>query len=213
MINPDFDAIIFDCDGTLVDSEPITVGVLVEFVREFGLELDYEEALPLFVGRDMPAIVVELQSRMGIDLPPTFCDEFRNRQAIALRRDVQAIAGAHELLDAMTRQFCVASNAPQEKISINLKTTGLDPYFTEHRTFSAYDINVWKPEPDLFFFAAERMQVDVSRCVVIEDSQAGIEAGLAAKMQVIGYSPDPDDVPTDTVPFVHSLVDLIDVLA
>lgn len=213
MINPDFDAIIFDCDGTLVDSEPITVGVLVDYVRELGLELAFEEALPLFVGRDMPGIVVELESRMGLDLPPTFCDEFRNRQAIALRRDLRAIAGAHQLLEAMTRQFCVASNAPQDKITINLITTGLDQYFAAHRTFSAYDINAWKPEPDLFFFAAEKMEVDVSRCVVIEDSQAGIEAGLAANMQVIGYASSPDEMPTDQVPFVHSLVDLIDVLS
>lgn len=213
MINPDFDAIIFDCDGTLVDSEPITVGVLVDFVSEFGLDLAFDDALPLFVGRDMPGIVAELESRLGSTLPDTFCDEFRERQAIALRRDLRAIDGAHELLDSMTRQFCVASNAPQDKININLTTTGLDRFFTAERTFSAYDINAWKPQPDLFFFAAEKMGVDVSRCVVIEDSLAGIDAGLAAKMQVIGYCSHPDEKPTDQVPFVHSLVDLIDVLS
>ena len=213
MINRDFEAIIFDCDGTLVDSEPITVAVLVEFVSEFGLDLSFEEALPLFVGRDMPGIVRVLEQRLGAALPETFCDEYRSRQAIALRRDLQAISGAHELLDSMTRQFCVASNAPQDKIEINLKTTGLDRFFTSCRTFSAYDINAWKPEPDLFLFAADKMEVDVARCVVIEDSQAGIEAGLAAEMQVIGYSHSPDEVPTNDVPFVHSLVDLIEVLS
>ncbi len=213
MINPDFDAIIFDCDGTLVDSEPITVNVLVDFVNEFGLDLAFEEALPLFVGRDMPGIVAELESRLGSGLPTSFCDDFRQRQAIALRREVRAISGAHELLGAITRQFCVASNAPQDKIKINLTTTGLDRYFQAHRTFSAYDINSWKPEPDLFFFAAGKMSVEVSRCVVIEDSLAGIDAGLAANMQVIGYSPSPDQIPTNKVPFVHSLVDLIEVLS
>ena len=212
MINPDFDVIIFDCDGTLVDSEPITVAVMVEFVREFGLELPFADALPMFVGRDMPGIVTELELRIGSKLPSSFCDEFRNRQAIALQRDLQAITGAHELLDSMTRNYCVASNAPHDKITINLTTTGLDQFFNSGRTFSAYDINVWKPQPDLFLFAAEKMGVDPARCVVVEDSHAGIEAGLAAEMQVIGYSPGPDERPSDKVPFVHSLLDLIDVL-
>lgn len=213
MINPDFDAIIFDCDGTLVDSEHITVEVLVEFVNEFGLELTVEEALPLFIGRDMPTIVVELERRLGAQLPENFCSEYRSRQAIALQRDLQVISGAHELLEAINRQYCIASNAPQEKLRINLETTGLDRFFTTERTFSAYDINIWKPQPDLFVFAAKQMGVDASRCVVIEDSQAGIDAGLAAKMQVIGYSQCPAAAPTNEVPFVHSLVDLIDVLA
>lgn len=213
MINPDFDAIIFDCDGTLVDSEPITVEVLVEYVNEFGLELTVDEALPLFVGRDMSMIIVELERRLGAKLPDSFCSEYRSRQAVALQRDLQVIGGAHELLDAMTRQFCIATNAPREKLQINLKTTGLDRFFSRDRTFSAYDINVWKPEPDLFVFAAQQMGVDASRCVVIEDSQAGIDAGLAAEMQVIGYSHHPDAAPTNTVPFVHSLTDLIAVLA
>lgn len=213
MINPDFDAIIFDCDGTLVDSEPISVGVLVDFVREFGLDLEIEEVLPLFVGRDMPGIVAVLESRIGSALPDEFCDDFRSRQAVALKRDLEVIAGAHELLDAMTRQYCIASNAPQDKIRINLTTTGLDKYFSPCRTFSAYDINAWKPDPDLFFFAAQKMEIEVSRCVVIEDSLAGIDAGLAADMQVIGYSPTPEEMPTDKVPFVHSLVELIDVLS
>ena len=212
MLNRTFEAIIFDCDGTLVDSEPITVAVLVEYVREFGLDLDCEEALSLFVGRDMPGIVSFLRSRIGDDLPEEFVDEFRNRQAVALRRSLQPIVGAHELLDAMTKPFCIASNAPQDKIKINLAVTGLNQYFTQDRTFSAYDINAWKPAPDLFLYVADRMNHDPVNCVVIEDSAAGIEAGLAAGMQVIGYSQHADQKSSDQVPFVHSLIELISVL-
>lgn len=212
MLEREFDTIIFDCDGTLVDSEPITVKVLIDFVKEFGLELSYEDALPLFVGRDMPAIMAVLESWMNSELPVTFSEEFRARQASALRKELTVISGAHELLSSLERQFCVASNAPQAKIEINLTTTGLSQFFTSETTFSAYDINVWKPEPDLFLYAADRLKVDASRCVVIEDSQAGIDAGLAAGMQVIGYSHTPEEAATKEIPFVHCLTELIEVL-
>lgn len=213
MIQSEFHAIIFDCDGTLVDSEPITIEVIVDYTRELGLEMDHDEALKLFVGRDMPAISKVLQARLDSPLPVTFCEEFRLRQAAALRRSLKSIEGAHDLLTSMTKPYCVASNAPQAKIEINLTVTKLDRFFTRQRTFSAYDIDSWKPEPDLFLHAARQMGCEPARCVVIEDSQAGIQAGLAAGMQVIGYSPDPINRVSRDVPFVHALVDLIDVLA
>ncbi len=209
MLSREFEAVIFDCDGTLVDSEPITVRVLIDYLLEFGLELDFEEASNLFVGRDMQSIAQWLKGRTTKPLPSIFADEFRARQAVALRESVQTIPGAYELLAAMTKPFCVASNAPQAKIAINLTVTGLDQFFTADRTFSAYDINVWKPQPDLFLYAAKQLNVAPANCVVIEDSLAGIEAGLAAGMQVIGYSKNAELKPTDEVPFVHCLSELI----
>lgn len=213
MLDHKFETIIFDCDGTLVDSEPITVTVLVDFVRDFGLELDFDVALSLFIGRDMPGIVDYLNAQLDTPLPDTFTSEFRLRQANALRASLQPIAGAHDLLDAMTRPFCIASNAPQDKIEINLSVTGLNRYFSQSRTFSAYDINAWKPAPDLFLYVADKMEQAPADCVVIEDSAAGIEAGLSAGMQVIGYSSDPEKKSSNEVPFVHSLLELIAVLA
>ena len=211
MISPNFETVIFDCDGTLVDSEPITVRVLIDYVREFGLELDFEEASNLFVGRDMQSIAKWLGARTEKPLPDIFAEEYRKRQAVALRDSLLPIPGAHELLAAMNQRakpFCVASNAPHAKIAINLTVTGLDQFFTADRTFSAYDINVWKPQPDLFLYAAKQLNVAPASCVVIEDSLAGIEAGLAAGMQVIGYSRTADLKPTDEVPFVHCLSEL-----
>ena len=209
MIEREFDAIIFDCDGTLVDSEPITVKVLIDFVREFSLELSYDDALPLFVGRDMPAILAVLESWMNSKLPTTFSEEFRARQATALREDLTAISGAHDLLDSLQRQFCVASNAPQAKIEINLTTTGLSSFFSPDTTFSAYDIKVWKPEPDLFLLAAESLGVAPENCAVIEDSLFGLKAGFAAGMQVFGYDPH-QKLPTNLGPatMVRKLAEL-----
>ena len=212
-ISQNFEAVIFDCDGTLVDSEPITVKVLIDYVREFGLELDFEEAHGLFVGRDMQSIAAWIKDNHGTRLPDIFPEEFRARQAVALKESVLPIDGAHQLLTAMTKPFCVASNAPQAKIAINLEVTGLDQFFTADRTFSAYDINVWKPQPDLFLYAAEKLNVDPANCVVIEDSIAGIDAGVAAGMQVVGYSKTKAVQPTDKIPFVHCLSELIQHLA
>ena len=207
------DAIIFDCDGTLVDSEPITVQVLVDHVSEFGLQLDYEEALGLFVGRDMSMIVEVLEKQMGKSLPDDFVEEYRGRQELELRRSVQPIPGAIELANAIKKSgeltYCVASNAPRRKISLNLEVTGLDKVFCEELIFSAYDIKKWKPDPALFLHAAEKLSVDPRRCVVIEDSVAGIEAGIAAGMQTIGYSADEESRPTGQVSFVHDLAELI----
>jgi len=185
----DIDAVIFDCDGTLVDSEPITVKVLVDHVREFGLELEYED----------------------------FVEEYRRRQELELRKSVELIPGAMELVAAVQKstalKYCVASNAPRRKINLNLEVTGLDKFFAEPQIFSAYDIRIWKPDPALFLHAAERIEIAANRCLVLEDSLAGIQAGIAAGMQTIGYSVDQESQPTDQVSFVHDLAELIPFLA
>jgi HAD superfamily hydrolase (TIGR01509 family) len=208
MISPNFEAVIFDCDGTLVDSEPITVRVLIDYLSEFGLQLNFEEVHRLFVGRDMQTIATWIEENHNTPLPDIFAEEFRSRQAVALKDSVLPVSGAAELLEAMTRPYCVASNAPQDKIAINLRATGLDRFFTLDSIFSAYDINAWKPQPDLFLHAAKKLEVAPANCVVIEDSLAGIEAGLAAGMQVIGYSSNAAVQPTEKVPFVHCLSEL-----
>ncbi len=213
MISRNFEAVIFDCDGTLVDSEPITVRVLIEYLQEFGLDLEFDTAHSLFVGRDMQSIATWIKDNHGTQLPDIFASEFRSRQAVALKESVLPVPGAAELLATIAKPMCVASNAPQEKIAINLSVTGLDQFFTAEQIFSAYDINHWKPRPELFLYAAEKLSVDPTNCVVIEDSVAGIEAGLAAGMQVIGYSKNADLQPTDKVPFVHCLRDLSQHLA
>ena len=209
----EIEAFIFDCDGTLVDSEPITVQVLVDHVSEFGLTLDYEQALGLFVGRDMAMIVEVLEKQMGKSLPSDFVEEYRRRQELELRKSVQLIPGAIELVSEIEKSgdfaYCVASNAPRRKISLNLEVTGLDKFFDDESVFSAYDVQKWKPDPALFLYAAEKIGVAPGRCVVIEDSVAGVEAGIAAGMKTIGYSSSQANQPTDQVPFVHHLADLI----
>ncbi|MEZ6121826.1 MAG: HAD family hydrolase [Planctomycetaceae bacterium] len=184
------DAVIFDCDGTLVDSETLSLSVLIDYVSEFGLEITPEEAHDRFAGNELSVVFRDIESRLGHALPDHFLDTFRQRQISLLERQLTAIDGAHDLLDGMDLPFCVASNAPFSKIHVCLRTTGLDVHFSEDRIFSAYQIEVWKPAPDLFLKAARDMGVAPERCAVVEDSGFGIRAGLAAGMQVFAFDPD-----------------------
>lgn len=183
-------AIIFDCDGTLVDSETISLQVLVDLVAEFGVELSHSDALSRFSGQDLKLVFAELAPSMNCPMPDDFIDQFRERQFAQLQRSLAPIDGADDLLTSLDHPFCVASNAPISKMQICLNTTGLIRHFDDSRIFSAYQVNAWKPDPAVFLLAAETMGVSPSECLVVEDSVFGIDAGLAAGMQVLGYDPE-----------------------
>jgi len=184
-------AIIFDCDGTLVDSEVLANEVLVEAVAEHGLVLSLEEAIATFRGGKMADCVAHVEARLGRRLPDEFVSELRSRTADAFRTRLRAVAGALELVQWLTERswaICVASSGPADKIKLSLSLTGLWPFF-EGRVFSSYDVGVWKPEPGLFLHAAEAMGVEPVQCTVVEDSLPGIRAGLAAGMKVFAFQP------------------------
>ncbi len=184
------DAVIFDCDGTLVDSERLSMRLLVECVGELGLAVSYEQMLRDHSGNELTVVLEDMEDRLGRPLPDDFVDRFRARQIDLLRRELRATDGAAEVLAGMDRPVCVASNAPMTKIDVCLQTTGLDRFFTPDRVFSAWDIQSWKPSPDLFLHAATALGVPPHRCAVVEDSGFGIQAGLAAGMQVFAYVPE-----------------------
>lgn len=202
-------AVIFDCDGTLVDSETLSLTILVEHVAQFGLQISHAEAMERFAGNELSVVFAEFEERLGKKLPEDFLDTFRDRQMGVLRQELQPIAGVHDLLDAMSVPFCVASNAPLSKVNVCLETVGLIQHFEQSQIFSAYQIERWKPEPDLFLMAAERMQIAPQHCAVVEDSVFGIKAGLAAGMQVYGYDPhDKLSGQFSDVQFVQTLAEL-----
>lgn len=196
---PEIKAVIFDCDGTLVDSETISLAILVECVAEHGLQVSHEEAMERFAGHELAVVFKEFEERLGRKLPDDFLDSFRARQLSVLEERVQPIDGADELLAAMSLPFCVASNAPLNKINLCLTSTGLIRHFDQSEIFSAYQINAWKPAPDLFLMAAESLGVAPENCAVVEDSVFGLKAGLAAGMQVFGFDPH-NKLPTDLGP-------------
>lgn len=177
--------VIFDCDGTLVDSEPLVNEVMVEMVREHGLTFDLETSLRMFAGRKLDEGLVELEGLADYRFPETFVSEFRARSAQRLSDSVQAMPHVDEALEQLHLPRCVASSAPRAKTELNLLVTGLNRHF--EAVFSAYEINSWKPAPDLFLVAASHFGFAPPDCVVVEDSDHGIAAGLAAGMQVITY--------------------------
>jgi len=132
------EAVIFDCDGTLVDSELLANEVLVEYATGFGVPITLEEALACYVGGKMADCVEDMERRLGRRLPEAFVPELRARTAEVFRERLQAMEGAAEMLAALQVPCCVASSGPREKIELSLRLTGLLPRF-EGRIFSAYD--------------------------------------------------------------------------
>ena len=164
------------------------MAVLVEYISEQGLEVAHAEAMECFAGGELPKVFAKLEKRLGRPLPEDHLEEFRRRQLGRLAVDVEPIGGAAKLLAAMTLPFVVASNAPRNKVELCMKTTGLDRFIESSRILSAYEIGIWKPEPDLFLAAADRLKVNPARCAVVEDSDFGIEAGINAGMHVFAYT-------------------------
>lgn len=182
-----FDAIIFDCDGTLVDSEYLGNQVLVDCAAELGLALTLEEALAQFMGGRMADAVRYIEARLGRPVPGDFVERARQRMDAAFEAELRAVDGVEPVLRQITVPYCVASSGPREKVELSLGLTGLLGYF-HGRIFSAYDVGRWKPEPDLFLHVAASLSVAPHRCAVIEDSAPGVRAGVAAGMTVFGYA-------------------------
>lgn len=183
---PGLEAIIFDCDGTLVDSETLGVTVLVEVASERGAALAGTDLLEELRGLKMAECVTLLERRGGVRLDDDFVPTVRHRMADAFRRLLRPMEGAYELLANLTVPFYVASSGPREKIALSLSVTGLAPLIGG-RFVSSYDLGTWKPEPGIFLHAATVMGVPPHACAVVEDSEPGIIAGLAAGMRVLAY--------------------------
>lgn len=200
--------VIFDCDGTLVDSEVLGNRVLCEMAAEHGLPLALEEALTVFKGTKMAEQLLEIERRLGRRLPEDFVPEFRRRTAAAFESSLVPVEGALDVVRTLRSPKCVASSGPPEKIALTLSLTGLLPHFEEH-IFSSYEVGSWKPDPGLFLHVAEVMGFEPEECVVVEDSAPGFQAGLAAGMRTFAYtSPDQIDRLPEGVTPIHSLAEL-----
>lgn len=182
-----YKAVIFDCDGVLVDSETLGNRVLSEMITEIGFPLSPEEAVQQFKGGKLADCLAVVEAQMGQRLPADFASQVRAQMAEVFQTDLQAIQGVREALEAIPVTKCVASNGPEEKMALTLKITDLLHFF-EGRIFSAYTLGVWKPEPDLYLYAASQMGVHPEECVVIEDSHLGVQAAVAAGIPVLGYA-------------------------
>ncbi|MET7704175.1 HAD family hydrolase [Streptomyces sp. NPDC005485] len=186
-----YDLVIFDNDGVLVDSEPISNRLLAVYLSELGHPTSYEDSIRDYMGSAMHRIHELVLERTGQRLPDDFDDTFHSRVFAAFERELQPVAGITGVLEKLAADevpYCVASSGSHERIRVGHRTTGLDQWFEETRIFSSQDVGRGKPAPDLFLYAAERMGVAPERCVVVEDSPLGVQAAVAAGMDVYGFT-------------------------
>jgi len=183
------DLVIFDCDGVLVDSDPLANRVLAEAFQDAGFAIDYETCVAHMVGLSLPSCFAMAEEWHGKSLPDDFEQALQARTYAAFREALQPVPGVREAVAAVERarvRRCVASSSAPDKIRLSLDLTGLSAYFAGD-LFSASQVARGKPAPDLFRFAAARMDADPASCVVIEDSRYGVQAAQAAGMRVFGY--------------------------
>ena len=189
-----FEAILFDCDGVLVDSEPITNGVLRDMLAESGWALSPDECMRVFIGKSVRDERALIEAKTGQPLTEVWMAEFYHRRNRELRARLQAIAGAHEAVAAALAhadgRIACASGADRFKVEMQLAHVGLIDDFVG-RVFSGHEMPRSKPAPDVYLAAAAHLGAAGSRCLVIEDTPTGVTAGFAAGATVWAYCPAP----------------------
>lgn len=206
-------ALLFDLDGTLVDSERPGLEVLHRMACEQGLDWSHDESLQRFRGVPMARCVSVIAGHLPADRPAldevAFLRDVRAAMAERFRQDLQEIPGASALLSGLRIPFAVATNGPREKASLTLSLTGLDRWLQD-RVFCAPEVGSYKPEPGLFLHAARALGCEAGQCAVVEDSLPGMLGGLAAGMRVFSLHPReglPPEVSRQVV-FIDGLPDL-----
>jgi HAD superfamily hydrolase (TIGR01509 family) len=191
--------VIFDCDGVLVDSEPIANRVFAEQLARHGLPMTVDDVVRHFIGRSRDACIAVAGEMRGRRFHDTFAEEWDAALHAALEREVRPVPGVPEVLRSLRVPYCVASNGEPAHMRISLTAAGLMP-LVEGRLFSARQVARPKPAPDLFLHAARTMGFGPPECAVVEDTATGVRAAVAAGMRVFAYAAgahtDRDEVTT-----------------
>lgn len=189
-----FAAVLFDCDGTLVDSEPITNRVLRDMLEARGWRLSFAECQRIFVGTTVRDHRDEIEAATGQPLTEAWLADFRSRRDAALAAELLPIPGVHAAVAAAQQltggRVACASGADRVKLELQLRKTGLWQPFAD-TIFSGQELPRNKPHPDVYLAAAAHWPVDPARCLVVEDTPTGTQAGRAAGATVWAYCPNP----------------------
>jgi HAD superfamily hydrolase (TIGR01509 family) len=197
--------LIFDLDGTLVDSEPLCSQAFLDVLPD--LDDTAAGLMHRYRGRQLAEVFDDIAARIGRPLQSEFESQYRSRVAALYDARLVATPGAAEMLAELSSPCCVASNGPPSKMAHGLRVTGLAGFFGDN-VFSAYDIGHWKPDPRLFLHAADRMGFAPAQCLVIEDSEAGLLAAKAAGMPALHYSPTGESAAPGLAPVISHFRDL-----
>ncbi|MEM6812133.1 MAG: HAD-IA family hydrolase [Pseudomonadota bacterium] len=189
-MNP-YDLIIFDCDGTLMDSEYLNNKVAAEVLTNYGLDgYTTEICLRDFAGHSWTEIKQMIDAKHNIDLPQSVIQTYIDTVQIRMKEELDVVEGALDFVSWSHERFtiCVGSNGERSNVMRSLSIGGFDPYFSDENIFTKIQVANAKPAPDLFLFAAEKMEHHPKTSLVIEDSVSGVRAGVAAGMDVIGFT-------------------------
>lgn len=187
----DIDLIIFDCDGTLTDTEELNNRALIDVLAQAGFEgYDYAYACKHWVGKTVATIALAIQMETGRQVPSTLARDYVLRVAELQKTSLKLVDGAEDLVReaAKRHKVCVASNGERQNVLSSLEQTGLLPMITSEFVFTKAQVKNPKPYPDLFLYSAAQFGVLPERCLVVEDSVAGVMAGVAAGMVTWGFS-------------------------
>jgi len=180
-------AVIFDCDGVLVDTEQISNTVLAGLLTQAGLVTTFEDCMRDYRGRSIASVLALAVQRNGAPLPEDLADRYYADVEAVFARELEAVPGVVDALDRIALPSCVASSGPHHKMAVTLRRTGLWERF-EGRIFSASEVEHGKPAPDLFLHAARAMGFEPASTAVVEDSLPGIEAARAAGMRALAFA-------------------------
>ena len=178
--------VVFDCDGVLVDSEVISLGVTRRMLAEAGLRLSDDETRKRFLGRRQDAVLQRVEAELGSPLPNDFTGALSREILATFERDLKGVEGVRQAVEGLDARVCVASSSAPERLRFALRVTGYEALFAPN-IFSSAEVPRGKPNPDLFLFAARSMGAAPQDCLVIEDSVAGVTAARAAGMKVFGF--------------------------
>ena len=191
----DYDAplscVIFDCDGTLVDSEVLSQMAIVEVFAHYGVVLDLQECMDNFQGGKLADVLLQTCERHQLSISLDELEPlYREKSAALFEHHLKPIEGVPDLLHMLEDEgvdVCVASNGPVSKMKLTLEMTGLLPHFIG-RLFSAFDTNSWKPAPDLIHYSAMNMATPLDQCLFVDDTSLGVQAGINAGIRTIYFN-------------------------
>ena len=190
IFKPDFNPIelvIFDCDGVLIDSEILCKRVLISMLADLGVVITGEYFDRHFLGKSFPSAKQQIITDFNVALADDFRDEYLAELLVVFAEELKPTDGLEDLLTSLNVTHCIATSSSPSRVNFSLETTGLSAFF-EGKVTTSEEVENGKPAPDIFLLAALKMGVSPEKCLVIEDSMAGIEGALAASMQVIRYT-------------------------
>ncbi|WP_169449438.1 HAD family hydrolase [Marinimicrobium agarilyticum] len=186
-----FEAVLFDCDGVLVDSEILATRALHRSIQNLGMDYTEQQVATTFTGHSFPDCIKMVEQRLGTPIPDLdkFKDDNRQFSEQLMRTELKTMPGIEAVLAELTHPYALVTNSRTFELQLKLGVTGLDQYFPEARRFDSEKLAVAKPDPAIYRRAAESIGVDITRCLVVEDSVPGLTAATRAGATVWAYRP------------------------